>query len=145
MYLSLPIPSGRNIKEVTLAQCIDFFTQPETLDGEDAWNCSKCKVPRRATKALTISRLPPILLIHLKRFSFQGPFTDKIDTSVSFPVRGLDMSRHLPQPLSPHIKAKYEHAVGHTLDEPTSQIYDLHAVSNHFGNLSSGHCESMCV
>ncbi|CAG8846742.1 18477_t:CDS:2, partial [Gigaspora margarita] len=47
------------------------------LDGNDTWNCPRCNCPRRTTKQLSISRLPDILLIHLKRFSFYGPFKDK--------------------------------------------------------------------
>jgi ubiquitin carboxyl-terminal hydrolase 8 len=57
-------------------------------------NCPKCKVKRRAKKQLTISRLPEILLIHLKRFYFSGPFRNKIETYVEFPVVGMDMSRY---------------------------------------------------
>lgn len=142
MYLSLPIPSGKGISKVTLSQCIDYFIKPEILEGDDAWNCVKCKKPRRATKALTISRLPPILLIHLKRFSFHGPFTDKIDTAVVFPVSGLDLTRYMPSPLDPVIEKQYASAVGgHGVERPPAPIYDLHAISNHFGSLSSGHCE----
>lgn len=103
-------------------------------------NCPKCKKPRRASKALTISRLPPVLLIHFKRFSFQGPFTDKIDTTVQFPVRGLDLSPYVPGPLDPALSAKYATLVGgHGLESQGSPIYDLHAISNHFGSLTSGH------
>ena len=43
-------------------------------------NCPHCKTLRKATKRLSLSRLPPVLLIHLKRFSAKGPFTDKIET-----------------------------------------------------------------
>ena len=94
-------------------------------------------------KALTISRLPPILLIHLKRFSFHGPFTDKIDTAVVFPVTGLDLTRYMPAPLDPVIETQYAKAIGGAgLEKPPAPIYDLHAISNHFGSLSSGHCKS---
>jgi ubiquitin carboxyl-terminal hydrolase 8 len=93
-------------------------------------------------KALTISRLPPILLIHLKRFSFHGPFTDKIDTSVIFPVTGLDLTRYMPSPLDPGIEKQYASAVGGAgIEKTPPPIYDLHAISNHFGSLSSGHCQ----
>lgn len=49
--------------------------------------CPQCKVPRRASKKLTISKMPRVLLVHLKRFSFQGPFRDKLDTFVDFPIK----------------------------------------------------------
>ena len=106
-------------------------------------NCPKCKKPRRALKALTLSRLPPILLIHLKRFSFHGPFTDKINTAVVFPVNALDLSPYMPPALDPAVEAQYaSKAGGHGLEKVPRPVYDLHAISNHFGSLSSGHCGS---
>lgn len=82
MYLSLPLPSKPS--KVTLDQCLDAFVQEEILDKGDAWNCPNCKKPRKASKRLTIARLPPILLIHLKRFAFRGPFSERIDTNGEF-------------------------------------------------------------
>jgi len=64
-------------------------------------NCPRCKTLRRATKTLSLSRLPPVLLIHLKRFSFKGPFTDKIEKHVDFPLKGLDLTNYMPPPLPP--------------------------------------------
>ncbi|ORX76436.1 UCH-domain-containing protein [Basidiobolus meristosporus CBS 931.73] len=119
-YLSLPIPSRHN--GVPLSKCLEEFVKEEILDGEDAWFCSRCKTRRRAIKRLTLSRLPDVLLIHLKRFSFSGPFRDKLDTLVSYPLRRLDMTPYLQAPSS---KA------------PTT--YDLYSVSNHFGGMNGGH------
>lgn len=66
---------------MTLDQCLDAFVQEEILDKGNAWNCPGCRAPRKASKRLTIARLPPILLIHLKRFAFRGPFSERIDTA----------------------------------------------------------------
>lgn len=90
---------------------------------------------------LSLSRLPPVLLIHLKRFSVKGHFTEKIETFVDFPLRGLDLTNYMPPPLPPGVGG------GQTLspDDPRAQIppyrYDLYGVTNHYGTLSSGHCE----
>jgi len=136
MYLSLPVPAGRT--KVVVQELIDEFVKPELLDKEDAWNCPRCKVPRRAAKSLTISRLPPVLLIQLKRFTTQnGVFWDKSETPVIFPVKGLDLTRYVP----------HRQPTGREdLDDPRTQVgpfkYDLYGVSNHMGTLSSGHCES---
>jgi len=43
--------------------------------------CPQCKTNRPAVKKLSLSKLPPILVIHLKRFSFHGPFSDKVRRS----------------------------------------------------------------
>ena len=104
-------------------------------------NCPQCKVPRRATKRLTISRLPRILIIHLKRFSFKGPFSDKIDTDVQFPIYGLDLSAFVPQTQSTATDKLYSN--GSTPSSSTAgTTYDLYGILQHFGTLSSGHCES---
>jgi ubiquitin C-terminal hydrolase len=44
----------------------DFF-QPETLEGENAFWCDDCQKSRRATKTLSYTHIPTILIVHLKR------------------------------------------------------------------------------
>lgn len=138
MYLTLPIPTKGSHK-VTLQQCLDAFVKEEVMEKSDAWNCPSCKTLRKATKLLSLSRLPPVLLIHLKRFSVKGHFTEKIETMVDFPLKGLDLTNYMPPPLPPGVVS------GHTMsmDDPRAQMppyrYDLYGVTNHFGTLSSGH------
>ncbi|KAI8622101.1 hypothetical protein BC830DRAFT_1057485 [Chytriomyces sp. MP71] len=124
MYLSVPIPpsnsAGVKGGPVYLDECLDKFVEVEILDGEDAWSCPKCKVKRRSRKTLTIAKLPPILLVHLKRFYYQGPFKSKIETYVDFPLASMDLGKY-----------SGGGAVG--------SVYDLYAVSNHTGTLGSGH------
>ncbi|CAG8622358.1 9116_t:CDS:2, partial [Cetraspora pellucida] len=135
MYLSLPIPTNiKNNVHVDLEMCLKSFIKEEILDGNDAWNCPKCKCPRLTTKQLSISRLPDILLIHLKRFSFYGPFRDKLDTMVHFPVRRLD--------LTPYVQSQSmsgDNGLCSDLQQMGPFIYDLYAVSNHYGGLNGGH------
>ncbi|KAF9113243.1 ubiquitin-specific protease doa4 [Mortierella sp. AM989] len=126
MYLALPIKakvSGRHPQ--TLISCLNSFVEPETMDGDNAWNCPCCKKPRKATKQLTISRVPDVLLIQLKRFSSDGPFKNKIKAMVQYPLQNLDLTKYLPQ------------RSGGGPVEPA--IFDLYAVSNHSGEVSSGH------
>jgi ubiquitin carboxyl-terminal hydrolase 8 len=91
MYLTLPIPSknkaGKVGGPVYIQECLNSFMQREILDGNDAWHCPRCKKAQKASKILSIARLPLVLMIHLKRFSFSGPFRDKIDTYVEFPIQ----------------------------------------------------------
>ncbi|KAI0352107.1 cysteine proteinase [Trametes cingulata] len=139
MYLTLPIPTTRGNSKVTLQQCIDAFVKEEVMEKSDAWHCPHCKTLRRATKRLSLSRLPPVLLIHLKRFSAKGPFTDKIETFVEFPLKGLDLTNYMPPPLPPGVSGGSQLS----LDDPRCQVppyrYDLYGVTNHFGTLSTGH------
>ncbi|EPQ56117.1 hypothetical protein GLOTRDRAFT_137950 [Gloeophyllum trabeum ATCC 11539] len=144
MSLSLPIPTGRSASKVTLMQCLDAFVKEEVMENSDAWNCPNCKTLRRATKRLSLSRLPPVLIIHLKRFSFKGPFTDKIESFVDFPLRNLDLTNYMPPPLPPGVdKSQMDGGQHLSRDDPRVQLppykYDLYGVTNHFGSLSSGH------
>ncbi|KAL4251575.1 hypothetical protein ABKN59_006688 [Abortiporus biennis] len=139
MYLTLPVPTGKHISKVSLQHCLDAFVKEEVMEKSDAWNCPNCKALRKATKHLSISRLPPVLLIHLKRFSVKGPFTDKIETCVDFPLRGLDLTNYMPPPLPPGAGG----VPSVSRDDPRAQVppyrYDLYGVTNHYGSLSSGH------
>ncbi|GJJ11320.1 hypothetical protein Clacol_005552 [Clathrus columnatus] len=141
MYLSLPLPTGRSAT-TTLYQCLDAFVKEEILEKSDAWNCPRCKTLRKATKQLSISRLPPVLLIHLKRFSFKGPFTDKLETLVDFPLKNLDLTNYVPMPLPPSADNPRPSSAS-VSNDPRIQLppykYDLYAVTNHYGNLTSGH------
>lgn len=114
----------------------------KTSHADRTRNCPRCKTLRKATKTLSLSRLPPVLLIHLKRFSFKGPFTDKIEKHIDFPLKGLDLTNYMPPPLPPGVDRAGTQM--YPPDDPRMQIppyrYDLYAVTNHFGSLSSGHC-----
>lgn len=76
-----------NSNVITLGDCLTLFTEPEVLHPDQTWYCPKCKVHCQATKELSLWRLPPTLIIHLKRFSFVGMlWRNKIDDLVDFPV-----------------------------------------------------------
>ncbi|XP_078517944.1 ubiquitin carboxyl-terminal hydrolase 19 isoform X4 [Lissotriton helveticus] len=108
----------------TLEQCLNLFTKPEVLAPEEAWYCPKCKQHREASKQLMLWRLPNVLIIQLKRFSFRSfIWRDKINDMVDFPVRNLDLSKFC-------IGQKEDHQL---------PIYDLYAVINHYGGMIGGH------
>ena len=104
---------GQRNGPVTLAECLELFLEQELLKGDDSWNCPKCKKKREASKRLSIVKMPTILLIHLKRFSYSGPFRDKLETYIEYPIRGLNMT-----PVTQFID-----------EDPVPQVYDLYAVS----------------
>lgn len=150
MYLSLPIP-GNAGSAVRISDCLKEFFKDERLDGGDAWRCPRCKVARPAVKRLSISKLPKILLIHLKRFSQNGPFRDKINTHVDFPVNDLDLFPYLTQSAQQLLVAYYQRGKRNGADTQTllpalanlpsqpPQKFDLYAISNHYGNMNGGH------
>ncbi|KAJ3902455.1 hypothetical protein F5879DRAFT_923823 [Lentinula edodes] len=77
--LSLPVPARSG--KIPLQNCLKAFFNVEVMEGDDACNQD------------------PVLVIHLKRFEVNGRFSDKIDTFVDFPVKGLDLTELMPPPL----------------------------------------------
>uniref|UniRef100_A0A8C4GW47 ubiquitinyl hydrolase 1 n=1 Tax=Dicentrarchus labrax TaxID=13489 RepID=A0A8C4GW47_DICLA len=109
----------------TLEQCLNLFTKPEVLAPEEAWYCPKCQQHREASKQLLLWRLPNVLIIQLKRFSFRSfIWRDKINDMVDFPVRNLDLSKF---------------CIGQKEEMQQPPIYDLYAVINHYGGMIGGH------
>ncbi|KAJ8451081.1 hypothetical protein Cgig2_026890 [Carnegiea gigantea] len=107
---------------VSLFSCLEAFLREEPLGPDDMY-CPRCKEHRQATKKLDLWRLPEILVIHLKRFSYSRYLKNKLDTFVSFPIRNLDLSKY--------VKSKDAYDLSYT--------YELYAISNHYGGLGGGH------
>uniref|UniRef100_A0A672LSU3 Ubiquitin carboxyl-terminal hydrolase 4 n=1 Tax=Sinocyclocheilus grahami TaxID=75366 RepID=A0A672LSU3_SINGR len=110
---------------VALRECIELFTTMETLGEHDPWYCPTCKKHQQATKKFDLWSLPRILVVHLKRFSYNRCWRDKLDTVVDFPIRDLIMSEFVCDP------------------KADPYVYDLIAVSNHYGGMGGGHCKSL--
>lgn len=108
---------------ISLAECFSLYTKTEDLSNQDYWYCSKCKAHQASTKKFDLWKLPPVLVVHLKRFSYDRMYRDKIDTLVDFPLADLDMAPYL-----------INKNAGNTQ-------YNLIAVSNHYGSLGGGHCK----
>lgn len=90
--------SKKNKKLQTIQQCIEYFLQEEKLDEEDAWYCPKCKDHKQATKKFDIYKLPPVLIVQLKRFgttrnSYSG--RRKVKDLIKFPLEDLDLTQFL--------------------------------------------------
>jgi len=117
-YRAKPVQKNQS---VSLNDCLELYTTKEKLGEQNAWRCPDCKKEQQATKKIDLWSLPAVLVISLKRFSFKRMWRDKLDTKVEFPVHGLDMS--------PYIINK-NHG---------SAVYDLIAVSNHYGGMGGGH------
>ncbi|KAJ8674778.1 hypothetical protein QAD02_010564 [Eretmocerus hayati] len=97
---------------LSLYDCLQAFSQSETLDEHNPWYCPKCERNQCATKSLTVHRYPKFLIVYLKRFVFYECVSMKLDDKVTFPLVGLSCGKHL---------------------------YDLYACVCHFGGVSAGH------
>jgi ubiquitin carboxyl-terminal hydrolase 4/11/15 len=113
--------AARRKNGITLEECFAETSKSEILSEDNAWYCGRCKELRRATKTLEIWTAPDILVIHLKRFSANRAFRDKIEAFVDCPLEGLDLTGKVGLP------------------EDKSLVYDLFAVDNHYGGLGGGH------
>ncbi|TDH68264.1 hypothetical protein CCR75_008405 [Bremia lactucae] len=74
---------------LNLSHCMEIFTAKETIP--EAY-CGRCKTLRPATKKMDLWRLPPLLVIHLKRFCFTQVARRKLHHLVDFPLRGLQFN-----------------------------------------------------
>ncbi|XP_076748225.1 ubiquitin carboxyl-terminal hydrolase 32 isoform X7 [Maylandia zebra] len=80
---------------ISLDSCLKAFTSEEELGEDELYYCSKCKTHRLATKKLDLWRLPPILIVHLKRFQFVNGRWIKSQKIVKFPRENFDPSAFL--------------------------------------------------
>lgn len=90
------------------------------MDG--FWECPNCPERSKARKKITFDRVPPILVIQLKRFSGK---LEKINTLVNFPFENLDMRPYVD-------------------NNSGDFLYDLFAFIEHRGCLQNGHYTAFC-
>ncbi|XP_033725421.1 ubiquitin carboxyl-terminal hydrolase 8-like [Pecten maximus] len=122
MYLSLPIPSG---SRCSLQECLQEFVKAEKMTGSSRWKCPNCRVERDTEKKIDIWKLPPLLIIALNRFVWEGMWRQKINSYVDFPVNDLSLDKFVRGPgNNPH--------------------YQLYGVSNHYGTMDGGHYTAYC-
>ena len=113
--------------DLNIDKLFESFSIPDKLESGNEWYCPKCKKHLLATKKMQIYSTPPILVIHLKRFKSQSShssYIKKFEGLIDFPIKNLDMSKY-----SINSNGK-------------ESLYDLFAVSNHYGELGIGHYTS---
>ena len=113
--LNLPIP---DMKQPSIYDCLNLYTEYEVLDGENAWLNEKTNKKEDVLKEITFWSLPEILVIDIKRFKSSNT---KNKVLVTFPLDELDLS---------------EYVIGYNKD---SYKYKLYAVCNHYGSVMGGH------
>ncbi|UJR16172.1 hypothetical protein I4U23_003082 [Adineta vaga] len=114
----------RSTHKPSLTNLLADFFREEQLDGD--YYCSKCLTLQKAKqKADLVLPLPHVLIIQLKRFTYEAHSDKKINTYIDFPLKDLD--------LTPYVIQNSE------TKKNISALYDLVAVSNHTGTLFGGH------
>ena len=146
---------GKTSPHVTLEECLRRFTRPERLcevGGGDssAFACARCGDRAAAkTKQMSLSRAPPTLVLHLKRFR-RGA---KIDRHVAFPF-ALDIAPYASSAaerarVAFGDRARDERRVVSPNEDDGARrpraradvrsAYELFAVVVHSGGMESGH------
>jgi hypothetical protein len=92
-----------------LQRCLDKFTEQEKVDGA---KCERCKrSDGNIFRSFSLWRLPPVLIVQLKRFQFDGsgatpglfgtgfgasgPRGRKLNNHIDFPFEGFDLQAYL--------------------------------------------------
>lgn len=112
---------GRGGGRIDLMKCFEMYTETDKLSATDTWYCNKCKEHREAYKKMEFWSLPPVLVLQLKRFTYNTYSRDRLDTPVEFPLEGLDLREFIISTGS------------------VPPVYDLLSVSKHMGGLGGGH------
>jgi hypothetical protein len=144
---------------IPLSKCLEKFTEEEKLEGVV---CPKCKDDANMKKSLALWRMPPILVVQLKRFQFDQVSRRKITNRVEFPMEGLDLTSYVAPARFLHEKEagdgdkekQKEKDVGGNFsadgctsckklsvedEAPLVPDYDLYSVVHHIGALGGGH------
>ena len=117
MMLKVPIPTD-STGTVTLKDCLDLAFQKETLSD---YRCESCNTQGPATLQQSISRLPPVLLLVLKRFNNAGM---KINKLVDVDIRKTDLSPWVAFP---------------AVTKNLTPQYSTFAIVEHHGSSRGGH------
>lgn len=117
-----PVTKKARTEPLSLYTCLEAFLREEPLVPEDMWYCPKCKERRQASKKLDLWRLPEVLVIHLKRFSYSRSMKHKLETFVNFPIHDFDLTNYIANK-----------------NNSRRQLYELYALTNHYGSMGSGH------
>ncbi|XP_017548184.2 ubiquitin carboxyl-terminal hydrolase 32-like [Pygocentrus nattereri] len=116
-HVSVELSRRAQAEPISLDSCLRAFTTEEELGENELYYCSKCKTHRLATKKLDIWRLPPILIVHLKRFQFVNGRWIKSQKIVRFPRDNFDPSAFLTPREADHSQQGWRGCLGEELSE----------------------------
>jgi ubiquitin carboxyl-terminal hydrolase 8 len=135
--LSIELPSRGNVR---LEECLASYCREERLGRGHEWQCPHCQKTREATKRITLTKAPPYLVVHFKRFHADSSGNaHKVSTVVDFPLQGLDLAPYMLTPPTPNeVTASSRRSFDQSMLGPFK--YNAYAIVEHFGKgLSSGH------
>ncbi|KAK8719652.1 hypothetical protein OTU49_013890 [Cherax quadricarinatus] len=105
------------------AQLLQDLLNKHYAQRKISWDCHFCGQEHLCNHDMKIVHLPPVLFIHLSRYSSQGPKGKK--TQVLFPAEDLSLKEHMK--------------LG-----STSPCYEVCSVVRHKGTMTAGHYTAYC-
>lgn len=123
LYLSLPV----SWEMCNVTDALQEYLAEEQLTGDDQWFCERCKRKVDARKKIDLWELPPVLVVHLKRFEFDA-------ASERFRKIGHLLSAPLTLDLSEYCSS----------EQAQGARYEVTCVANHKGRFGSGHYTAVC-
>lgn len=123
LYLSVPVTRQMTHLTDTLAK----YQEEEMLTEDEQWMCVKCDKPVNAKKKIQVWKLPPVLVLHLKRY--------EADRSTGC-FRKITALLTVPQEidLGAFCHSKQRHGA----------TYRLVCAANHSGKYGRGHYAATC-
>jgi ubiquitin C-terminal hydrolase len=100
--LQVPIPQT-NGASVDLSECFSAMVQQETLEGDEMVTCEGCEKRTPGTKSMHLYRLPTVLVVHLKRFSYTSWRRNKVATMVTCSPNVVDVRPYCSSDLPEHL------------------------------------------
>lgn len=125
------IASKEKVKPLNIFDCLEHFRLTEKLGKNNEWYCKDCKKHQQAFKKLELFYTPKLLVLQLKRFEYSSmgkyrTYAEKIGGTIDSPIDNLDMSPYIIGP------------------DSNNAIYELYAVSQHYGSCGGGHYTAIC-
>ncbi|KAF5441925.1 hypothetical protein F2P56_037125 [Juglans regia] len=91
----------------TLPSALESFTKVERIEDSGAkFMCENCKEEVLVEKQFMLEQAPSVAAFHLKRFKTDGPFVEKVDKHVEFPLE-LDLQPYSTGSQNNSVELKY--------------------------------------
>ncbi|KMT04214.1 hypothetical protein BVRB_8g185090 [Beta vulgaris subsp. vulgaris] len=133
-----PPPLFQDVMEKNIIPQVPLFNILKKFDGETITEVVR---PQIARMKYRVTKLPPYIILHMRRFTKNNFFVEKNPTLVNFPVKNLELKDYIPLP-TPNDKEKSESKGNKKMQskdhEKLRSKYDLIANIVHDGKPSEG-------
>ncbi|KAL9273245.1 Ubiquitin carboxyl-terminal hydrolase 39-like protein [Drosera capensis] len=103
-----PPPLFKDVMEKNIIPQVQLFNIFKKFDGETVTEVVR---PHIARMRYRVTRLPPYLILHMRRFTKNNFFMEKNPTLVNFPAKNLELKDYIPLPTpkeNEKLRSKYD-------------------------------------